>query len=213
MRQSDRSAPDPARRRPRPGVGSRGLDSGSRHDRLRIAQSAARIIVEHGLVDWSAAKRKAARQLLLPESASLPSNDEVELALGEYQSLFGGDAHARSLRAQRLCALEWMHRLERFAPLLVGGVAAGWAGAHHDIRLELVADDPKSVELALAGGGIRYRGLACHPGEKCVDLLIEEPDRSLRLSILSINDRRQRPKSDLAVRLDEAMLQRLVGGG
>jgi hypothetical protein len=30
-------------------------------DRIRIAQAAARLIVEHGLTDWTLAKRKAAR--------------------------------------------------------------------------------------------------------------------------------------------------------
>ena len=63
-------------------------------DRIRIAQGAARLIAEHGLTDWTLAKRKAARQLMLPETAGLPSNDEIEAALADHHALFGGDAHA-----------------------------------------------------------------------------------------------------------------------
>ena len=59
----------------------RGSDGRARRDRERIAQTAARLIAEHGLTDWALAKRKAARQLMLPESAALPSNDEIEAAL------------------------------------------------------------------------------------------------------------------------------------
>jgi hypothetical protein len=42
--------------------------------------------------------------------------------------------------------------------VLVGGVASGWAGEHSDIRLDLVADDHKAVELVLINRGHRtYR--------------------------------------------------------
>src|SRR5436853_2323278 len=71
------------------------------HDRIRIAQAAARLIVEHGITDWSLAKRKAARQLMLPETGALPSNDDVIQALTEHHALFGGAAHIASLRSQR----------------------------------------------------------------------------------------------------------------
>src|SRR3982751_3538009 len=125
-------------------------------DRARIAQATARLIAEHGITDWSAAKRKAARQLGLPEGLSLPSNEDVQQALTDYHALVADAAHAASLHIQRTAALRWMRRLERWAPLLVGGVAAGWATTHSDIRIELVADDPKSVEMTLVGEGVHY---------------------------------------------------------
>ena len=50
-------------------------------------------------------------KLMLPESAPLPSNDEIEAALAEHHALFGGEAHERSLRKQREQALAWMRRL------------------------------------------------------------------------------------------------------
>ena len=65
----------------------------------------------------------------------------------------------RGLRRQRTEALAWMQRLAQWEPLLVGGVAAGWATEHSDVRLELVADDPKAVEIALASAGVAYAAL------------------------------------------------------
>ena len=62
--------------------------------RARIAQTAARLIAEHGLTDWSAAKRKACREFGLADNESLPGNEEVEQALRDYNSLFRADAQA-----------------------------------------------------------------------------------------------------------------------
>ena len=56
-------------------------------NRERIAQVAARLILEHGITDWSLAKRKAARQLMLSERDGLPGDDELEAALTEHQAL------------------------------------------------------------------------------------------------------------------------------
>ena len=49
-----------------------------------------------------------------------------------------------------------MERLAAWKPVLIGGVAAGWATAHSDVRLELEAEDPKAVELALINAGVDY---------------------------------------------------------
>lgn len=173
----------------------------ARHDRERIAQTAARLIAEHGLTDWAQAKRKAARQLMLPESAPFPSNDEIEAALATYHALFDAKAHDASLRTQREEALAWMRRLADWDPLLVGGVAAGWATAHSDIRLELVADDAKAVEIALANGGVRYAALPPRAADTGAQLLIETPRASLRVAILTPGERRNRPRRDEEARL------------
>ncbi len=125
--------------------------------RARLATVAARLIVEHGLADWSLAKRKAARQLMLPERVALPADDEVRDALASHHALFGGEAHAATLRRQREEALAWLRQLAAFEPRLVGGVAAGWATEHSDIRIELTADDSKAVELALINRDVAYR--------------------------------------------------------
>jgi hypothetical protein len=93
-----------------------------------------------------------------------------------------------------------MRKLERWSPLLVGGVAAGWATAHSDIRIELVADDPKSVEMSLAGNGVHYAALPGR-GEDASDaagaqLLIHGEESDVRLSVLTPNQRRNRPRRE-----------------
>lgn len=190
-------------------AGERAGGSG-RQDRARIAQAAARLIIDHGIVDWAQAKRKAARQLLLPEAAGLPSNEEVEAALVAHQALFGGEAQQRSLRAQRQRALEWMRRLAAWDPLLVGGVAAGWAGPHGDVRIELAADDAKEVEILLAGRGVAYRSAGGSGTAAPTVLHISERDVAVRLEVVSPNDRRHRARQDPACRLDAQALRALL---
>jgi hypothetical protein len=170
-------------------------------DRIRIAQAAARLIAEHGLSDWTLAKRKAARQLSLPDAASLPSNEEIEAALADHLALFGGDAHAATLRVQRTEALGWMRQLAQWEPLLVGGVAAGWATEHSDVRLELVADDAKAVEMALASRGVSYAALPPRAGDVTAHLRIDSPRAAVRLAILTPQQRRNRPRQSEEPRL------------
>ena len=218
----DRSAEDSrglAGRRELAGVrgGGRGDLRNTLHDRLRVAQVAARLIAEHGIADWSLAKRKAARQLMLPDSTSLPSNDDVIQALTEHHALFGGAAHVASLRAQREEGLAWMRKLAAWEPLLVGGVAAGWASAHSDVRLELVADDPKALEIALANDGIAYA--ASPPKAETeriaggIQLRIESPRAAIRLSILTPQQRRNRPRRDDEPRLSIEDVAALIERG
>jgi hypothetical protein len=160
-------------------------------NRSRIAQTAARLIAEHGLTDWNAAKRKACRELGLPDREDLPDNEEVEQALRDYNSLFQPDEQPARLRRQRLEALDWMERLSRWSPVLTGAVAAGWATAHSEVRLELEAEDAKSVELALINAGVEYSCAPTPPGG-AVQLCVENPQATLRLVIVSPFERRNR---------------------
>ena len=154
----------------------------AQRNRSRIAQTAARLIAEHGLTDWNAAKRKACRELGLPDREALPDNEEVEQALRDYNSLFQYAEQPARLRLQRLEALRWMERLSQWNPVLTGAVAAGWATEHSEVRLELEAEDAKSVELSLLNAGVEY---ACAPvpagSAPQVQLRIERPQATVRL--------------------------------
>lgn len=180
-------------------------------NRVRIAQAAARLIAEHGLSDWAAAKRKACRELGLSGREPLPGNEEIEQALRDYNSLFQPQAQAASLRAQRMMALEWMERLSPWRPLLVGGVAAGWATAHSDVRLELEAEDPKAVELGLINAGIEYTAAAtasgAAPGAR---LNAGRGAAAVRLDIVSPQQRRNRPRRNDEERLSLSDLKLLL---
>jgi hypothetical protein len=180
-------------------------------NRARIAQAAARLIAEHGLSDWAAAKRKACRELGLSEREALPGNDEIEQALRDYNSLFRPHAQAASLRAQRMIALDWMQRLAPWRPMLVGGVAAGWATAHSDVRLELEAEDPKAVELGLINAGIEYT--AASPQRGAAPLARLNAGRgttAVRLDIVSPQQRRNRPRRNDEERLSLSDLEALL---
>ena len=181
-------------------------------NRARIAHVAARLIAEHGLADWSAAKRKAARQLMLPERTALPADEEIEAALAAHHALFGGDSHAATLRGQREEALAWLRELAAFEPRLVGGVAAGWATEHSDIRLELVADDSKAVELALVNRGIAYRVAAGASQHAAPELFIDTRRGGVRLVVRTPFAARQRPRRGADdPRLDAEAVAKLLG--
>jgi hypothetical protein len=177
-------------------------------NRARIADLAARLIAEHGLSDWSLAKRKAARQLMLPERTMLPGDDEIESALAAHHALFRGEEHEATLRAQREEALAWLRVLASFEPTLAGGVAAGWATAHSDIRIELVADDSKSVELALINRSVVYHvapGIGQHAAP---ELLIDTRRGRVRLIVRTPFGARQRKREE--TRLDAVALTHLL---
>jgi hypothetical protein len=187
-------------------------------DRARIADVAARLIAEHGIADWSIAKRKALRQLLLPEGTALPGDDEIEAALVVHHALFGGDEHAVVLRHQREEALAWLRALAEFSPMLVGGVAAGWATEHSDIRIELIADDSKEVELMLINRNISYRvapGRSQHGAT--TELYVDTRRGGVALVIRTPAVARQRPRRDRRgnddVRLNATSLAELLARG
>jgi hypothetical protein len=170
--------------------------------RTRIAQVTARLIAEHGMSDWAAAKRKACRELGLPGDDGLPTNDEVEQALRDYNTLFRSTTHAASLRLQRQAAMDWMERLAEWQPLLIGGVAEGWATSHSDVCLELAAEDPKTVELALINAGVEYSAAGSNnAASDAVALLVERSGVALRIFIVTPQQRRHRSRRDGDARL------------
>jgi hypothetical protein len=198
-------------------VGHAGERSRDAEDRTRIADMAARLIAEHGIADWSLAKRKALRQLMLPERTALPGDDEIEAALVVHHSLFGGDEHAVTLRQQREEALRWLRNLADFSPVLVGGVAAGWATEYSDIRIELIADDSKEVELMLINQSIPYRFAPGRDQPGSTELLVDTRHGGIALVVRTPAIARQRPRRDRRgngdeLRLSAAALEELIDG-
>jgi hypothetical protein len=126
--------------------------------REEIAIAAARMIAEDGL-DYSTAKRKAARQVVgetRVDGSWLPDNDQIEEEIREYQSLFQGDSQPAVLRRLREIALDWMQRLAPFNPYLTGAVLNGTAGEHSDVHLQIFCDNPKEVAIYLLNANIQY---------------------------------------------------------
>lgn len=135
----------------------RNNNSDDQRARQMVAQEAARIIINHGIRDYRAAKIKAAERLGLNARGSLPGNSEIERAVGKHHQLFGGESHTVLLRAIRQSALSAMKLLSAFNPRLVGPVLNGTADDNSAISLHVFADSPEAVALLLGDQDIQYR--------------------------------------------------------
>lgn len=124
--------------------------------RASIASVAARLMAEDGITDYHHAKRKAVRQLGLPEQTPYPDNAEIDAELRAYRSLYQDEGHAELLREQRLAALEVLELLAAFRPYLTGSVLDGTAGEHSTIDILLFADSAKEVEIFLLNRDIAF---------------------------------------------------------
>jgi hypothetical protein len=129
----------------------------SQQQRILVAQTAARLMAEQGIQDFHAAKLKAVEQMGLDKnSQNMPRNQEVELALSEYQRLFQSDLQPKVLQRLRAIAQQLMGLLEQFQPRLVGSVLSGRATAYSNINLHLFAQTPEFVAMYLLDHGIPY---------------------------------------------------------
>lgn len=113
------------------------------------------MVVDEGL-EWGPAKRRAVRQLGLPQRTPLPDNDLLEAAVREHIALFCADTQPQELRALRELALVWMERMQAFRPYLAGAVWRGTATRLSDVYVQMFCDDPKSAEIALIDHNVPY---------------------------------------------------------
>lgn len=166
--------------------------------RQRVAVEAARLISETGQRDFHVAKRKAAQRLGIGDEILLPSNQEIDAALREHQSLFQpGQGHL--LQDLRTAAAEAMRFFARFQPRLVGAVLDGSADAHSAISLHLFTQSGTDVTVFLIEQGIDFtegtRNLRYGPDDiREVPMLRFAADgHAYDFSVLDIDDLRQSP--------------------
>ena len=191
--------------------------NGSDRARLMVAQEAARIIVGHGIRDFSLAKKKAADRLGLNTRGSLPGNAEIEKAVSEHLQLFAGESHARLLRSMRQAALSAMDMLAPFTPRLVGPVLAGTADANAAVNLHVFADSPEAVAFSLDESNVSYRpyerrlksrrdraetyaGFEFHHGDVSVQATVFPIDGIRQAPISPVDGRPMRRADERAVR-------------
>jgi hypothetical protein len=177
--------------------------------RLRIAQLAARLMLEHGIKDHAMAKRKAARQLGVTSANLLPGNDEVDVELRAYVALFEPESHERDIEAMRRQALEAMIMLARFQPVLIGGVAQGTASRHSDIELEVHADSSKEFEQYLLNQNIAFRTEE-RRGGPYYTLFSEPVDVMVHIAPTQAMQSAPRAGSEMRRRYTAAQLQELL---
>jgi hypothetical protein len=123
--------------------------------RERLAQESARLMIEHGIVDYGLAKRKAAESLSVTGLGALPSNAQIEFCLAERQRIFEPDRHADRLWQLRDLALRVMRQLVGFEPRLTGPVLSGTATNNSRIELHVFATAPEVVADTLERHGHR----------------------------------------------------------
>ena len=195
----------PRHERPRSNNGSR----------ASIASAAARLMAEDGIADIHHAKRKAARQLGLPEHTAYPDNAEVEAQLRAYRSLYQEQAHPELLRAMRLSALRLLELLADYSPRLAGSVLDGTAGEHSRIDILLFADSAKEVEIFLLNQGIEFEHAEPRHERAEAVLVMETDTAEANLTIfppqmerVAMKQRDGRPRE--GIRADA--LRALIGG-
>lgn len=132
-------------------------ESGRNDRRSQIAHFAARLMAQDGIEDYALAKRKAARQAGAPQTRDLPTNEEIDVALRTYQTIYHHEEHRDRLRELRGIAVRAMRELTQFNPYLTGSVLNGNAGKYADINLQLFVDNAKAVELYLIDRGVPYK--------------------------------------------------------
>lgn len=124
--------------------------------REQLAHQAAKLMAENSITDHAYAKRKAAKQLGATDTQHLPSNEEIDIALRSFRSLYQRDSHPEILRALREAALDTMRMLAEFHPYLTGSVLSGTAGSESDVNLMLFSDDKKAPLLFLLKNKIEF---------------------------------------------------------
>lgn len=180
--------------------------------RREIAGAAARLMAEDGIDDFGYAKRKAARQLGLPEDGALPTNSEVEAQLRTYHALYQADEQPALLRQLRVTAVAAMRFLAEFNPYLTGPVLDGTAGRYAEVELELFADSAKDVEIFLINHNVRYQhGRVPHgPGETPEAVLLTEMDDTpIRLNIYGEVAERTRRANRVGKTHERARIERV----
>lgn len=201
--------------------------------RAEIAASAARMIAEDGL-DYASAKRKALEQLAGGRRSGasrvakelLPSNEEVEEAVREYQALYQADTQPQRLHELRVKALSLMTLLKDFSPTVTGAIANGTAGEFSDIHLQCFADSAKDLGIFLANENIdaeattlpHFRGAGAGSGgngrgSEVEALVIRWQGEIASIAVYSHLDERGAMKPNAkgqAQRLDVKMLSALI---
>ena len=126
------------------------------NNRLIVAMRAAEVIMEEGITDYLFAKKKAAKYLGLLTSENLPSNQEIDNALKEYQNIFQEQVDSEIINKIKKEALNTMILFEIFNPHLTGQLLEGLIPRFPKIKINLFTDNIKEVEYTLLNNNIAF---------------------------------------------------------
>ena len=126
------------------------------NNRLVVARRAAEVIMEEGITDYLFAKKKAAKSLGLLTSDNLPSNQEIDNALKEYQNIFQEQVDSETILKIKKEALSIMTIFRDFNPHLTGQLLEGLIPKFPKIQINLFTDNLKEVEYILLNKNISF---------------------------------------------------------
>ena len=126
------------------------------NNRSIVATRAAEIIMEEGVTDYLFAKKKAAKSLGLLTNDNLPSNQEIDNALKEYQNIFQEEVDSAIINKIKEEALNTMVLFEDFNPHLTGQLLEGLIPKFPKIQISLYTDNIKEVEYTLLNNNIAF---------------------------------------------------------
>jgi hypothetical protein len=126
------------------------------HVKKHIASIAAEIIIEEGVSDYLYAKKKAAKYLNYNSYQILPSNNEIDEAIREYQSTFPSNNVADFIFYQDI-AIKIMSELEPFNPLITGTLQEGRVTNNQKILINLFTDNFKEIEYFLLSNNHQFK--------------------------------------------------------
>ena len=126
------------------------------HVKKHIASMAAEIIIEEGVSDYLYAKKKAAKYLNYNSYHILPSNNEIDEAIRDYQATFLSNNVADFIFYQDI-AIKIMSELEPFNPLITGTLQEGRVTNNQKILINLFTDNFKEIEYFLLSNNHQFK--------------------------------------------------------
>ena len=129
------------------------------------------------------------------DGEALPTNEEVEIELRAWQSLYQEDEQRERVHDLRATALEVMQLLAEFNPYLTGGALDGTAGRYSAVEIDLFADSSKDVEIALLSHDISYDTMDNRRIGVDAQLRLEWNDFPVLISVYPPVAERQQPKN------------------
>ena len=126
------------------------------HVKKHIASMAAEIIIEEGVSDYLYAKKKAAKYLNYNSYQILPSNNEIDEAIRDYQATFPSNNVADFIFYQDI-AVKIMSELEPFNPLITGTLQEGRVTNNQKILINLFTDNFKEIEYFLLSNNYQFK--------------------------------------------------------
>lgn len=118
--------------------------------RRRIAEEAARLMIEGTESEYLHAKERAIMMLGLSDQCPLPSNKEIKDCIASLtQAELGPDELNRRLKEMREIAEQVMTVIEDCDPFLIGSVLSGQIRRSSDIDLHAYSDDVAAVKSML----------------------------------------------------------------